>query len=261
MNQIDAFASVRAALGQRVADARFLGAGKANRGAHKDADDMAPGERGEDTLPAVFHLTYEDSNRRTSTRVVTVRRIERRSDRVMIHGLCHLRGKPRCFSADRIEEVFDVTTGEVFGDASAFFTQHPLFTDPREPEQEALKVCRHEINLLTVVGASDGLFDPDEQDVLMVHVFNRCDHLNLDESTIRQRLALIAPDQPSFSRSLMQMHRFKAGDTEALFRTMRKMVEADGSISKEEVLFVDEITNYLRPDSTPAFIKQLRRNV
>lgn len=238
---LDHFVAVRTALAQRIADAKFLAKGRVNRAQNPDSEEMLSGGEAEEVAPAIFHLSYENAAGEYSERVVTVRRVERRGDQAMLHCFCHLRNAPRAFTTDRISEVFDAMTGEVFSEAGQYFTQHPLFTNPRQPEQEALKICRDEINILTVVGAADGLFDPDEQDRVLMHVFDRCDHLTLDEAEVRHLLARIAPDQSSFSSSLTQMQRFKRGGSRALMRTLRKLVDADGILAPEEVAFVHEI--------------------
>lgn len=239
------FATVRSALGQRVADAKFLAKGRRNAAGHDDGDAMLETDETVEVAPSVFHLTYEDRGGYISERVVTIRRIERRTGGFYLHGLCHLRKEPRCFAAERVLEGFDVTTGEVFDDPPRFFADHPIFTDPRDPETTALRNCRNEINLLTVVGASDGLFDPDEQDALLVHVFDRNDHLPLNEERLRGILALIAPDHRAFESSLFQLARFKIGDPKMLRRSLRRLVDADGALSREEIAFVAEIENRL----------------
>lgn len=241
MESLNGFVAVRAALAQRAADAKFLTKGRPNRGGAWDDDAMSGVAPGDNAAPAVFHLTYVDSKGEVSQRVVTIRRIEPREDHFRLHCLCHLRGAPRVFATDRIEEVYDGLTGEVHGDATRFFGQHPLFMDPREPEQVAIATCRDEINILTVVGAADGLFDPDEQDRLLVHVYDRCDHLRLDEALIRRMLALITPDEVVFHGSLERLRRFRAGDARKLLSSLRKLVDADGHLHPSEVAFVTQI--------------------
>lgn len=242
---LEEFAAVKVALAQRVADAKFLAKGRRNAGGAVDDDDMLATEAIVDTVPAVFHLTYEDRSRELSARVVTIRRIENRRGSYYLHGFCHMRRAPRCFAVDRIVECFDVTTGECFGDAATFFATHPLYTDPRDPEQQAIRLCCHELNILTVVGACDGLFDPDEQDVVLRHVFDRADHLVLDEGVLRASLALVAPDRAAFDGALWQMGRFRAGDSIALRRSLRKLVDVDGVLDAAEVNFVYEIEDRL----------------
>lgn len=239
------FAGVRAALAHRAADTRFARAGKRNVAARDDDDTLIASGVGRPISPAVFHLTYEDKAGTESQRVVTIKRIERRGETYYLHSFCHLRHGPRCFSVERISEVFDATTGEVHTAPDKFFADHPIFHSPEDPEGVAMKTCRNEINLLTVVGAADGRFDPDEQDVLLVHVFNRCDHLSMDEDRLRRALARVTPVRDCFEGSLLQMKRFRIGDSEALKRTLRKMVDSDGQIAPEEVRFVNEIERYL----------------
>lgn len=246
MPGLEEFATVKVALGQRVADAKFLARGRNNRAAGEDSEAMAArGAEVVDVVPAVFHLTYEDSGGQVSERVVTVRRIERKLSGFYLHGFCHLRRATRCFAVDRVVECFDITTGELFGDPATFFGNHPLYTDPRQPEQEAIRLCRHELNILTVVGACDGLFDPDEQDLVLRHVYDRADHLTLDEATVRSALALMAPDRAAFDGALWQMGRFKAGDPVALRRSLRKLVDSDGVLDEAEVIFVRAIEEQL----------------
>lgn len=245
MRTLEGFVAVRAALAQRAADAKFLAKGRFNRGEADDSAAMSRISPGDNAPPAVFHLTYVDSTGVVTERVVTVRRIERRDGHFRLHCKCHLRDAPRVFATERVEQVFDVITGEVHEDATRYFAEHPLFTDPREPEQVAIATCRDEINVLTVVGAADGLFDPDEQDQLLMHVFDRCDHLRLDEGLLRQMLALITPDEVTFSGSLDRLRRYRSGDARKLLRSLRKIVDADGYLHPSEVAFVVEIERHL----------------
>lgn len=238
------FAGVRAALAQRVADARFLSFGRGSSAPHEDDGDMCASNQGFETAPAVFHLSY-DGPTGFSERVVRVNRVRvSDSGALILQGVCHLRSANRSFSVERIVDMFDAATGEVIRDPREYLANHPLFDGRANPLGTALQLVRHEINLLTVVGAADGLFDPEEQDVLLVHLFNRCDHLDLNEQAVRQALAQIAPDQDSFASSLRQMRR-GAGDASALKRTLRKLVDADGLIAPEEIVFVSEIERIL----------------
>lgn len=240
------FVAIRAALGRRAADAKFLEVGRPNERTRPDSDDLAGGASGLiETVTAAFHITYEDRGGFMSERAITIRRIERRAAGFYVHAICHLCSEPRLFAAERIQEGYDLTTGEVFTDAAGYFADHPLFHSPRNPEAAAIQNCRYEINLLTVVGAADGMFDPDEQDALLIHVFDRNEHLTLDEGLLRSLLSAVSPDEQAFNGSLYQMTQMKAGDPRALKRSLRRMVDADGVIAPEEIRFVEEIERRL----------------
>lgn len=146
------------------------------------------------------------------------------------------------FWAHRIEQVFCIVTGEVHEDAVHFFDTHPMLCSPKDPEAYALKVLRHEIDLLTIVAASDGVVDEDEQERILVHVFDRLPQMQLDEPILRHRLALLMPDTQAYENALLQLGRYKAGDPVALLRSLRKVVDADRRVAPEEVVFVEEIS-------------------
>lgn len=195
--------------------------------------------------PLTYHLTYGDGGGDQSLRVVTLQRIDPDPSGLKLWCWCHAAGAMRQFRADRIREVFCVVTGEVFEDASLYFTQHPMLTAPKDPEAYAMAVCRHEVNILVAVGASDGHFDPDEQDRVVIHVYDRMPDLELDEALLRRRIAKLAPDCRAFDTALWRMSRFRHGDPTALLRSIRKLVDADGQLATEELAFVEEISKRL----------------
>lgn len=189
----------------------------------------------------VYHLTYVDSEGNESIRVVTLRRIDPTREGLKLLCWCHAAEAPRQFRADRIREVFCLATGEVFSSPVTYFSDHPMLTSPKDPEAYALAVCRHEVNLLTIVAAADGVVHEDEQERILIHVFDRASHLELDEGRLRRRLSKIIPDVAAFEVALWRMSRFRDGDAVALLRSMRKLVDADGRIAPEEIAFVEEI--------------------
>lgn len=146
-----------------------------------------------DTAPLVFHIIYEDAGGRISQRIVTVRKVEVGKTGPMLFCFCHLRKRVRRFALERVQEVFDASTGEVHTEPKAFFLSHPLLARPEAHEDRAFRLCADDLTILTAVGAADGRFDPDEQDQLLVHVFDRYEEGPLDELRLRQRLDEYSP--------------------------------------------------------------------
>ena len=241
---LDHFVTVKAALGTRAAATRFLNVGgKASTALADDSVEMADATDAADTAPIVFHLVYEDAAGNVSQRIVTVRKIETSRSGPMLLCFCHLRQRARRFALDRVIEVFDVSTGEVHGDPTAFFLGHPLLAVADTHEDRAFRLCADDLTILTVVGAADGRFDPDEQDQLLVHVFDRYEDGVLDEDLLRERLSLLTPDHASFFRSLS---RIRSEDGRLLRRSLRRIVEADGHLDPAELAFVETIEERLR---------------
>jgi hypothetical protein len=242
------FVKTRAALAQRRATALFVDRrGRALQTAANDDEEMTASNAGEPTgTPIVYGIVYRDTKGNVSERTVTLRWIEFRQDHLLLHCTCHLRQMQRSFRADRIVEVYDITTGEVFDDPITFFQTHPILA-PEHPEDISIKTCKYELTILTTVGAADGLFDPDEQDQVLIHVYDRCIDLPLSEEKLRRKLALFAPDEVVFWGALKQMSQFRKGDPRLLLRTLRRLVDADGRLAPEEVAFVSEIQGSLAP--------------
>lgn len=212
-----------------------------------DGADMSPNDRNATGAPPlVYHLTYEDADGNPSTRIVTLRRIDPGRDYIRLVCWCHSANDVRVFQVDRIKEIFCVVTGEVYDDAVRYFTDHPMLNEPVDPEGYALAVCKHEVNVLVCVGAADGYFDPDEQEKVLIHVYDRMPQLSLDEFVLRKRIAKLAPDVRAFESAMWKMGRFHSGDPVLLMRSLRKVVDADGQLAPEEVAFVSEIQQRLQ---------------
>lgn len=236
---LDHFVAVKAALGAQAAATRFLEVGGRASTAHaEDSLEMPDADEAADTAPIVFHLVYEDAAGNLSQRIVTVRKVEASRAGHTLLCFCHLRRRARRFALDRVLEVFDVSTGEVHADPKAFFLCHPLLAVAESHEDRAFRLCTDDLTILTIVGAADGRFDPDEQDQLLVHVFDRYEDGALDEGLLRRRLSLLAPDHASFFQSLS---RIRPEDGRLLRRSLRRVVDADGQLDPAEFAFVNTI--------------------
>jgi Predicted transcriptional regulator len=241
----DAFVKVRQAMAEAAAEVRAAAGGHNPDQLDESTSRLTHRFGGNVTPPIAYNLSYRNAQGEESIRNVTLLRIDPARGRIRLLCRSHGQDRPRVFRADRILEVFCLVTGEVFPDAESYFRTHPMLVDPRDPEAYALKVCRHEVNLLTIAGAADGYFDPDEMDRVVVHVFDRLPDLDLDENRLRRRLAKLMPEQSCYDAAMWRMSRFGDGDAHALLRTLRKLIDADGEITIEEHIFAEEISRRL----------------
>lgn len=226
---------------------RIWGLGRSDNAHLADDDDemvVAPADLRESAALG-YHFTYLDRHGHQTERIVSLRRIDLSSDGLKLWCWCHLRRAVRQFAVDRITQVFCVVTGEVFDDAADYFSRHPMLREPQDPEGYALKVCRHEVNILMLLAAADGYFCPSEQEKILIHVYDRLPDLQLDEQRLRNRLAKIVPDEVAYENAIFRMTRFGDGDARALTRSVRKLIEADGQLTEEEILFTSELQQRL----------------
>jgi len=249
---LDHFVTARAGFRRRLTEQRAERLGRPITGHEFDDHGMHIDVEDPPTPPVAFHLIYSDAKSQLSGRCLTLWNAREEVADVRLTGLCHMRGLRRVFMASRIVEVTDLATGEVHDDALGFFRSHPLvrpITAERladmSPELLALQECRDEIIVLSFVGAADGNFDDDEQDVIVRHVMDRADEL-LDEAVVRRGVQSWVPDERSFERALSRLCAGE-GDAVALMRSMRKVIDADGEVDPEEVAFAEEVrTRFLQ---------------
>lgn len=234
------FVKVQAAMAAEAAKARAMAHGRTVTAVNGWEDSGAMAAKLA-APPLMYHLTYRDAAGDESRRIVTLRRLDPDRTGLKLICWCHEAQAVRCFSAEGIQEVFDAATGEVHDEPALFFRDHPLLNEPRDPVDYALRVCKHEVNVLVAVGAADGRFDPDEQDRVLVHVFDRLPQLAMDEDLMRSRLCSMVLDVAAFEAAMLQLGRFRRGDAVALMRSLRKLVDADGRVGYEETVFVNEV--------------------
>jgi hypothetical protein len=238
----DDFVRVRQGLAAYTATARAAAlVGRELLGGAPDTEDMGDEDGFAGTPAIVYRIRYENAAGEESERTITVRRLRAlQSGAAVIDCLCHRDHVSKTFRIDRIIEVSCVVTGEVFPDPIIFFTTHPLLTRPNDAEAFALQASKHEVALLVVAGACDGRFIPDEQDQVLIHVFDRHSDLQLNEDRLRGQLALFAPDLVAYRTALHETSRHQL-DSRMLLRSLRRLIDADGIITREEVVYATEI--------------------
>lgn len=247
---MDHFVTARAGFRRRLSASRAQRLGRPIKGDEFDDHGMLIEVDGPPSAPMAFHLVYSDARNQLSGRCVTLQSIKEEIADLRLWAYCHMRLAMRAFVASRVVEATDLSTGEVHEDGLAFFRGHPMLKPitadsiaSMSPELIALQECRDEIIILSFVGASDGDFDEDEQEQIVRHVMIRTDE-PLDENVIRQRVRSWAPDERSFERALNRLCAGE-GDAQALMRSMRRVIDADGEVDAEEVAFAGEVQSRL----------------
>lgn len=196
--------------------------------------------------PIALHIAYRAGSGEVSRRPITVRKVVRVGDEIRVYGFCHVRRAVRCFLASRIGEVIDLGTGEVHEQALAYFASHPLMevTPPRSAGAEAVLQCRHELVVLMFVAACDSSVVEEEVDQVVLHVMNAVPDPDVEEDEVRRCIAGLVLDEAAFDRALNALGRGK-GNARRLWRSVRKVIDADGKLRPEEVKFAGLIYDFL----------------
>lgn len=248
---MDHFVTARAGFRRRLSASRAERLGRPIKGHEFDDHGMLIEVDGPPAPPMAFHLVYSDARNQLSGRCVTLQSIREEIADLRIWAYCHMRLAMRGFMASRVVETTDLSTGEVHEDGLKFFRDHPMLRPLTadglasiSAETLALQECRDEIIVLSFVGAADGEFDEEEQEMIVRHVMLRTDE-PLQESVIRQRVRSWVPDERAFERALGRLCAGE-GDATALMKSMRRVIDADGEVDPEEVAFASEVDARLR---------------
>lgn len=184
-----------------------------------------------------FEITYCDSRDNLSVRRISVRRIDRHDDHVILKAFCFEREALRSFRLDRVQSAVDVVTGEVFGDHDDLLSEIRWETD-----RQALSGfgdILHDVRLLTYMAQCDGRFSVSEIEVIQ-HYIEGMGHREERESVAR-RLQRLVPDRQAFEDSLAEISGWPDDRLQHFGEAAVELVLADGRIDEAETAALNAI--------------------
>jgi hypothetical protein len=245
----DDFLRARSAIFARRTEIRAKALARPTHGANRDHGAMrAADHEGEHSAPLACHIIYRDDAGALSGRCIVIRSLRPCAGDLDVFAYCQLRGALRQFRASRILEAVDLATGEIFTPGLAYLASHGLLAgaaaDGEYDSAMAVAACRDEVTVLTVLAGADGRFEEDEEDRIVIHVMDRFPDPGVEENGVRARIRAFAPDEGAFHAALRRLGA-GLGDAHALMRTIRQLVDCDGRLALEEIMFVEAIEREL----------------
>lgn len=208
-----------------------------------DVEETMPaiGGPGADYVAELVEIAYVDSAGGRSRRRVTLRKLSLSGGDIYIGAFCHERGAYRTFIASRVAELVDLSTGEVFDEASSFFAQHVLFAD--RADAGAFDAIRPDLAVLTFIARSDGEFCDEEVEAIVDYVAGQMSapDLHAIERSVRRHF----PDEDAFDRALAVIAK---RDDRALARfaqAVGDVVSADGMLARSEAGLLSDLQTAL----------------
>lgn len=206
--------------------------------------------RGLSTL-VIFHYLAED-RQTVLKRRVTIRRIFKRGEQIMVEGFCHEREAPRIFIGARIKAVEDLNSGEVHNEPREFLLGQ-LAALPGEAmpghsgAAQALNKVRDELTCLVFLAHVDGELDETEKRVVKNYIKRRCEGIRYNPDDIDKHLSRLYPDEDSFYAAMEKVldDPYVLGDFVEVFV---RLILADGMIHDEEREFLAELLHILREE-------------
>lgn len=200
-----------------------------------------------------FRIRYQDSRGRESERTVICRRLEERAGVLYLMAWCAARSQLRMFRVERIAEMLDPETGEVFTPVEPFLQMFASeqYASPYRyglpPRQFA--ALNAALNVLVFMACCDGEWHPLENDAL--EEFAAAWWMRAEISAPFDLAAIVAhsrrlsPDAEAMFVSLLQC----AADpvlAPIIRRHIAKVIDADGRHHPAEVHWGGAIDEILR---------------
>ncbi|PCI51940.1 MAG: hypothetical protein COB49_00620 [Alphaproteobacteria bacterium] len=211
------------------------------------------GARISKSLPGILvGIKYQDEYGDRSSRRITCKNIQKvGSDVYMFTAYCHEAEGPRNFRSDRMQEVVDLRTGEVFGTGLEFI--RTLVADGMLPEEihSVKPVGKHQryitthcgkaICVLVYMARCDGHFHEKELLVIGEFIKDICpqDEYDYDLLAILNHAAITYSDHSYFVESLEYLYKANYFLNKIiqpkLLKYLSDLIYADGILAQEEV--------------------------
>ncbi|MBW1730022.1 MAG: WYL domain-containing protein [Deltaproteobacteria bacterium] len=178
-------------------------------------------------LDMMAGLVYVDSRGNSSKRRVEIHSILSSEDGFRyIKGLCLLRNSWRNFREDRIQELVDLETGEIFEPPTAFFDKYSLFEGS---ELEKLQIFLH---ILSYLARADRRFVDEEKQVIVgvIGDFYEGPKLSLIEAyAFNHRVK-----KQGFLDDVERLRYMDQDDILYFLEKAKLLIEADGKVTAKE---------------------------
>ncbi|MBD3728621.1 MAG: WYL domain-containing protein [Sphingomonadales bacterium] len=222
-----------------------------------DDEDIPTDLVGDQSLSGLGLLIhYRDSKGKLSQRVISCRQYAVHAGKEYVSAYCHHRAALRSFRIDRIEDIFDPSTGESLSPVQAFFARFAPDKVTKSGYNWGLSVGQRAdiialLNALIFLARCDREFHPAERDSLESALTKFwLDYEIMGDPDFSDILAYadrLAPDGETF---WIAMHRFREVPMLArLFqRQARNLIDADGVVHEREAYWAVEIDDFLSDD-------------
>jgi len=200
-------------------------------------------------------IAYKDERGSRSKRVIRLRRLDAGEYVSYLHAFCELRKDERTFRLDRIDVLYNPSTGEILGNPDQFFgpyIERSLLEDERTTEKSrfrrawaAIEALRDELAVLILVARADGRFVRAEQNIMLKYASERAKEMAIELNDEAQVVLLnwIKTQDPSEPEARIAIRNLAGRDDalESIWEVSELIAEADGKVREQEVTAFREV--------------------
>lgn len=200
-------------------------------------------------------IAYKDERGSRSKRVIRIRRLDAGEYASYLQAFCELRKDERTFCLDRIDVLYDPSTGEILGNPDQFFgpyIERSLLEEERTTEKSRFRrawavidALREELAVLILVARADGRFVKAEQNMMLKYASERARELaiELNDDGLVVLLNWIKTQDPSEPEARIAIRNLaqRPDALESIWEVSELIAEADGKVREQEVTAFREV--------------------
>lgn len=203
-------------------------------------------------LSAAVGFIYWDDDGRKIDRIITIRRLFSKQGDILIDAFCHDIAAPRLIPFSRGIRMYNLQTMKAYENPRDFLLHQVtgIAGDSFAVSgcTMALSVVRYELTALVYVAKSDFNRSDEENRLMLSYISQRCPTIDFDETEMLDYIAMLVPDEQSFSESLEIVVR-QPQDVVLLFtRTFLQMMLSDGVLHENERELLAELLYLLQTE-------------
>ena len=155
-------------------------------------------------LNSLAQITYIDSKGQKSERRITILSVSQTlNDNYIIKAYCHEKKSQRTFRLERIQQLTDMETGEIFENPNQYFIER--FQDsPIGMITKIFQELESEILILTFVARADGYLRAKERAIIMNFIIDKSNS-DLDKELLEDEIRRTYCESQDFRDSLKKM--------------------------------------------------------
>ena len=204
-------------------------------------------------LSAAVGFIYWDEEDQRVDRIITIRKLFYKHGDILIDAFCHDLAAPRLIAFSRGIKMYNLQTMKAYENPRDFLLHH--LTGLAENNgfntsgfTAALSVVRYELTALVFVAKSDFDRSEEENRLMLSYISQRCPTIDFDESEMLDYIAMLVPDEQSFSEALGIVIK-QPQDIVLLFtRTFLQMMLSDGVLHENERELLAELLYLLQTE-------------
>jgi len=204
-------------------------------------------------LSVAVGFVYWDEEDQKVDRVITIRKLFYRQGDILIDAFCHDIAAPRLIVFSRGIKMYNLQTMKTYDNPRDFVMHHLTGLSENGDFRAsgftaALSVVRYELAALVYVAKSDFDRSDEENRLMLSYISQRCPTIDFDENKMLDYIAMLVPDEQSFSEALGIVIK-QPQDIVLLFaRTFLQMMLSDGVLHENERELLAELLYLLQTE-------------